>query len=183
MGVEIPEDKLLAGKASSDAFANPVQEVLERGQAAVGRNINAHQRHPIPLDRDVTAATVEHNAGGAQRCCPGYGCQSIQIPDPVGHVRDAIRRSHHRDGDLALPDSPEEQLLLPSRPSQVTLEEPLEFIGSIPWPSSRPSTAASAVLPCVFAVAAGSWTGRFLLVFGGGGTCHPTHPVVDGSPE
>ena len=49
--------------------------------------------------------------------------------------------------------------------------------------SSRPSTAASAVLPCVFAAATGWRTGRFLLVFGGGGTCSLTLPVVDGSPE
>ena len=126
MGIEISEDEHLAWKASSDAFANPVQEVLERGQAAVRRNINAHHRHSIPLDRDI----VEHNARGRSALLSG-----LWLPiHPVGGVRDAIRLSHYREGDLALPDSLEEQVLRPSRPSQVTLEEPLEFIGPTPWP-------------------------------------------------
>ena len=178
-----PEDEPLTGQASSDAFANPVQEVLERDQVAVGRNVNAHHRHSIPLDRDIAVATVEQNAGGAQHCCPGYGCQSIQIPDPVERVIDAMQLSHHREGDLALPDSLEEQVLRPSLPSQVTLEEPLEFIGPTPWP---PPGHLQLLRWCCLAFlpplpargrVVSSWFSRV------GGTCHPTHPVVGGGPE
>ena len=161
--------------------SNPSRKSSNAVRPLLG-NINAHHRHPIPLDRDVTAAAVEHNAGGAQHCCPGYGCQSIQIPDPVGRVRDAIRLSHHREGDLALPDSLEEQVLRPSRPSQVTLEEPLEFIGPTPWP---PPCHLQLLRRCCLAFLPPALArGRVVSSwFSGGGTCHPTHPVVGGSLE
>jgi hypothetical protein len=64
VGVEVPEDNDLAGKASSDAFADPVQEVSERRQAAVRGDVDSHHRYSGPLDGDVAAATVERYAGG-----------------------------------------------------------------------------------------------------------------------
>jgi hypothetical protein len=67
MGVEVFKDAYLAGKASSDAFAKPIQEVPKRGQAAVRENIDAHHHHSSPLDRDIAAATIKQDAGGIQR--------------------------------------------------------------------------------------------------------------------
>jgi hypothetical protein len=55
--VEVLEGKDLAGKASSDSFADPVQEVPERRQAPVRGEVDSHHRYSGPLDGDVAAAT------------------------------------------------------------------------------------------------------------------------------
>jgi hypothetical protein len=72
-------------------------------------------------------------AKGAQGRRPSYGRQSVQIPDPVGSVRDAIRLGHYREGDLSLPDGLEEQVMRPSRSAQVALEETVKITQSPPW--------------------------------------------------
>lgn len=67
MGVEILKDEYLAGKVSSDAFANFVQEVPKRGQAAVRGNVNVRHCYSSSLGRDIAAAKVKQDAGGTQR--------------------------------------------------------------------------------------------------------------------
>jgi hypothetical protein len=111
--IEVSEDEHLAGKASSDAFADPIYEVPECGQAAVGGNVYCYYRYSGPLDRDAAVAVVEQNTGGAECWRPCYDRRSVQVPDPVGSVRDKIRLSHRRKGDAAIPDGLEEQVLRP----------------------------------------------------------------------
>jgi hypothetical protein len=51
--------KFLAGKAPFDTFTDIVQKVPERGQAAVGGDVDRHHRYSYPFDRDVAVATVK----------------------------------------------------------------------------------------------------------------------------
>jgi hypothetical protein len=134
VGIEVHEDRHLAWKAPFDTFTDIVQKVPERGQAAVGGDVDRHHRYSWPFDRDVAAATVKQCAKGAQGRRPSHDRQSVQIPDPVGCVGDAIRLGHCRQGDLALPDVLEEQVLCPSRSAEVALQEMVEITQSLPWP-------------------------------------------------
>jgi hypothetical protein len=134
VGIEVPEDQHLAEKAPFDTFTDIVQKVPERGQAAVGGDVDRHHRYSCPFDRDVAAATVKQGAKGSQGRRPSYARQSVQIPDLVGSVRDAIRLGHCREGDLSLPDGLEEQVMHPSRSAQVALEETVKITQSPPWP-------------------------------------------------
>jgi hypothetical protein len=126
VGIEVPEDQHLAGKAPFDAFTDIVLKVTERGQAAVGGDVDRYHRYSGPFDRDVAAATVKQGAKGTQGWRPSDGRQSVQIMDPVGSVRDATRLGHCREGDLSLPDGLEEQVMRRSRSAQVALEETVD---------------------------------------------------------
>jgi hypothetical protein len=109
------------GKAPFDAFADLVQKDAERGQAAIGGDVDRHHRYSCLFVRDVVPAAVKQSGAGSQGRRPGHGRQSFQFADPGGSVGVAIRLGYCREGDLAFPEGLEEQVLRPSRSAQIAL--------------------------------------------------------------
>jgi hypothetical protein len=102
VGVEVPKDQHLAGKAPFDAFAVLVQKVAER-----------HHRYSCTFVREVAPAAVKQGAGGQRLPRLLLGCRDVHSGHPQ-LCRPVRGRHSHRGRDQYIGQTCRQSRRLPS---------------------------------------------------------------------
>jgi hypothetical protein len=113
VGVEVPEDQHLAGKAPFDAFAVLVQKVAECGLSAIGGDVDRHHRYSCSFVRAVAPAAVKQGAGGQRLPRLHLGDRDVHSGHPQ-LCRPVRGRHTHRGRDQYIGQTRRQSRRLPS---------------------------------------------------------------------